>query len=71
MQFAMAPDGVYDMDVLVSPNLNDRDYGLLALRDVIRHFDVTTRGEAQFDEDGEPLQTPEWVLIPRNGSPGE
>lgn len=32
VQFPMDPDRVYAFDFLVSPNLNGRGYGLIALR---------------------------------------
>jgi hypothetical protein len=67
VQFPMAPAERYPFDFVVSPNLNNREYGLIALRDVIRHFDMVTRGQWMMAEDGRPLVTPDLVLIPRTG----
>jgi hypothetical protein len=68
VQFPMAPADIYSFDFVVSPNLNNREYGLIALRDVIRQFDIVTRGEWMVAEDGRPLVTPDLVLIPRTDS---
>jgi hypothetical protein len=65
VQFPMDPVGVYEFDFLVSPNLNDRDYGLISLRDVVRNFDVASEGNWTLDADGRPLEIPDWFLIPR------
>jgi hypothetical protein len=67
VQFPMAPAETYSFDFVVSPNLNNREYGLIALRDVIRHFDMVTRGPWTVNQDGTPLTTPDLVLIPRTG----
>jgi hypothetical protein len=50
------------LDFLVTPNLNGRRYGLLALRDVIDHFAVETVGSVTYRPTGEPEELPDLVL---------
>jgi hypothetical protein len=53
-------------DCLVTPNLNGRGYGLLCLKDVINHFFILAEGRLEFGEDGQPLELPDLVLVPRH-----
>lgn len=64
LRFVMDPEGAYDVDVMVSPNLNDRDFGLLALGDVLRHYDMTTKGRWSYDASGKPVERPDLILTP-------
>jgi hypothetical protein len=61
----MDPAGVYSFDFVVTPNLDGRGYGLIALRDLIRHFEVATVGKWEVAADGTPLSIPDLTLIPR------
>jgi hypothetical protein len=65
VQFPMDPAGRYTFDFLVSANLDGRGYGLISLRDVVRNFEIVTRGAWATDADGTPLSTPNLTLIPR------
>jgi hypothetical protein len=66
VQFPMDPAGVYQFDFLVSANLNDRNYGLISLGDVVRNFEVVTEGRWRLDEDGRPVEVPILTLVPRD-----
>lgn len=55
----------YTVDLLVTPGLNRRNYGLLSLRDVVRYFSIETAGSHQLGPTGEPLSLPTLELIPR------
>lgn len=73
VRFTSAPGQTYSFDFLVTKGLNrrkdreGRNYGLLSLRDVIRHFDFETDGPFRLTESGGPLQLPDLVLMPRTG----
>jgi hypothetical protein len=54
------------LDWLVTSGLNTRNYGLLALRDVINHFVVATEGEFRLPSDGRPELLPVLRLIPHS-----
>jgi hypothetical protein len=55
----------YAVDLLVTPGLNRRNYGLLSLRDIIRYFTIETAGNYQLSPRGTPLVLPTLELIPR------
>ena len=52
------------IDFMVSDHLDARRSGLLALRDVVRHFQIETEGEPRLGELGEPVWMPNWMLRP-------
>src|SRR5262249_47776992 len=66
VQFADVPGQDYWLDFLIMDGLNDRDYGLLSLRDVIDHFHFRTDGPFRLGVTGEPLELPDVELLPRN-----
>jgi hypothetical protein len=53
------------LDFLVTPGLDQRNYGLLSLREVVRYFTIESRGSHQIDPDGKPIVLPTIELIPR------
>jgi hypothetical protein len=55
----------YAVDMLATPGLNRRNYGLLALRDILRYFTIESAGSHQLGATGEPLTLPTLELIPR------
>lgn len=57
----------YRFDFLVTPGLDGRDYGLIALRDVVRHFAVGTEGGLRIGPAGEPVELPVLALYPQGG----
>ena len=63
--FSDDPCRNYALDFLVTPGLNGRNYGLLSLRDILRHFAIRTAGGHQFGPNGEPVALPILELIPR------
>jgi hypothetical protein len=55
----------YPFDWLVTPNLNGRGYGLVALRDLVGHFFLRAEGAFELDPDGWPVELPDLELVPR------
>lgn len=64
VRFVDAPSSTYEFDFLVTSGLNNRDYGLLALRDVLRHFSIRSSGDLTLGAHGEPFSLPALVLVP-------
>src|SRR5262245_47305668 len=64
VQFQHAPGRTYRFDFVVTPGLNDRDYGLISLRDVMRHFTPQAEGALRLRDSGELFQLPDLVLVP-------
>jgi hypothetical protein len=64
VQFVDAPSQSYAFDFVVTPGLNERNYGLIALRDVIRHFTPQVEGVLYLGGFGELFQLPDLVLVP-------
>jgi hypothetical protein len=62
--FPEDPDQAYLFDWLVTPGLDGRGYGLLALRDVLSYFSVRTAGALQRSPAGVPSTLPVLELIP-------
>jgi hypothetical protein len=62
--FPEAPDEAYAFDWLVTPGLNGRGYGLLALRDILTYFTIRTAGTLQRSPAGIPSTLPVLELIP-------
>ena len=65
-QFADAPGRPYPFDFLVVAGLDIRTkpIGLIALRDILRHFAVETEGPQRFGDAGEPIELPRLLLHP-------
>jgi hypothetical protein len=53
------------LEVLVMEGLNERQYGLISLRDVVNHFSMETVGPVRYGPTGEPVELPDFVLHPR------
>jgi hypothetical protein len=66
-RFMHRPSTICPVDFMVSDALNSRCYGLLALRDVLRHFQMETEGEPVFDDSGKPVRLPNLMLRPFGG----
>lgn len=64
VRFSDSIDQSFRFDFLVSPNLNDRSYGLISLRDIVRHFSIRTEGPFRSGDDAVPITLPDLVLIP-------
>jgi hypothetical protein len=65
VQFSDDPQRItYRFDFVVTPGLNEREVGLIALRDVLRHFHIQTNGGLRFGPFGEPVELPDLVLVP-------
>jgi hypothetical protein len=56
------------VDFLVVQGLS-RAFGLIALRDVLRHFTFHTQGLFALGPAGEPRSMPDWILVPHDRSP--
>jgi hypothetical protein len=63
--FPSDPCRDYDVDFLVTPGLNAQNYGLLSLRDLVRHFAIGIVGDHQLGPNGQPVALPEFELVPR------
>jgi hypothetical protein len=66
-RFSQDPGRTYKFDLLVSAGLNDRQFGLLALRDVLRHFALQTEGAMRHDLFDTPIELPTLDLFPYGG----
>ena len=64
VQFVDAPGQTYRFDLVVTAGLGDRDYGLLSLRDVMRHFTPQFEGTLRLGNSGELFELPDLVLVP-------
>jgi hypothetical protein len=69
VRFSEAPTQSFRFDFLVSANLNDRNYGLISLRDVVRHFHILMEGAYRLGTNDEPIDLPDLVLIPHGNWP--
>lgn len=68
VKFQDDPSRNYQFDFMVTSGLNKHNFGLLALRDVIRHFALETEGGFRTESSGEPIALPDLVLYLRDGS---
>jgi hypothetical protein len=68
MRFPDDPNqNLYSMDIMICAGLNERGYGLLSLRDILKHFTVEMVGTApDFDLYGTPLDVPDFLLVPHS-----
>jgi hypothetical protein len=64
LQFVDAPSQAYPSDFAVTAGLNYCGYGLISLRDVMRHFTPEVEGALRLGDFGELLQLPDLVLVP-------
>jgi hypothetical protein len=64
VQFRNVPGRSYRFDFAVTAGLNDRDYGLIALRDVMRDFTPQVEGTLRLGSAGELFELPDLVLVP-------
>jgi hypothetical protein len=64
VRFQRAPSATYRFDLVVTPGLDDRDYGLISLRDVMRHFTPQVEGTLRLGPAGELFELPDLVLVP-------
>ena len=62
--FPEDPDERYSFDWLVTPGLNGRGYGLLALRDILTYFTIRTAGALHLSPEGIPNMLPVLELMP-------
>jgi hypothetical protein len=63
VQFGDALSQTYRFDFAVTAGLNDRDYGLISLRDVMRHFTPQVEGTLRLGDSGELFELPDLVLV--------
>jgi hypothetical protein len=59
-----APSRTHSLDFAITPGLNDRNYGLIALRDVFRYFIPQAEGVLRLGPSGELFELPDLVLVP-------
>jgi hypothetical protein len=64
VRFVDAPVRSYRFDFVLTAGLEHQDYGLISLRDVMRHFIPQVEGTLRIGNFGELFELPDLVLVP-------
>src|SRR5262249_16478795 len=67
VQFSEAPLVRCLFDFFVTESLNERNYGLISLRDIYNNFSMEAEGRFRRGADNEPISLPVLRLFPRAG----
>jgi hypothetical protein len=65
--FADSPGDLYRFDFIVTKGLNDRRFGLIALRDVIKHFTLHSIGAFSLGPSEQRADLPDLMMVARAG----